>query len=328
MTIRGLAFAVAVLIGASQLAHAEIVVLINGNRMDVKSYDIQTSVVVVTTWDDKVQSFPIAWVDVEATKSVSHQYDPTEGIPAARLQKARMLLEAYGVRAGVEQLFDQLEVEIRSLRAGTTRATYDVIRGSFRNAYDDERVFDVVVADFARNADDALVERWSRWMSRPETQRLLSMENAEASDDDVIDQQRYLAELYSNPDSAYRQELVEKLDRAMRASEAGLEIASTLAGSLQETRHLVLANPPPRRTEEQIRERLWPLVRKASIDSLLFTYRDASDEELIDYLAFWESADGSRIAELSTNALAEGAHYGADMAVHAVAAGTGGTVAQ
>lgn len=329
MNIRGLALVaatVASLSGFSQLAHAEIVVLINGNRMDVKSYDIQTTVVVVTTWDGKVQSFPITWVDVEATKNVSHQYDPTEGIPAARLQQARILLDGYGVRTGVAGFFAQLEVEVRSLQAGTTRPTYDVVRGSFRNAYDGGRIFDVVVADFARGADDALLARWSQWMNRPETQRILSMENAEAGDDDAVDQPRYLAELYSNPESTYRQELIARLDNAVHASETGLEIATTLAGSLQDTRHLVLANPPPHRSVEQIRDRLWPLVHKASIDSLLFTYRAATDEDLLTYISFWESEDGVRIAELTTLALISGAEYGAEMAVHSVAAGTGGTL--
>jgi hypothetical protein len=326
--MRGIVLAVAACIGLTHMAHAEIVVLINGNRMDVKSYEIQTSVVVVTTWDGKVQSFPITWVDVEATKSVSHQYDPTEGIPAERLQKARRLLDGFGVADGVAALFDEVEIEIRSLRAGITRPTYDVVRGAFRNAYNGERVFDVVAADFARHADDALIDRWSQWMSQPQTQRMLSMENAEANDDDAIEASRYLAELYSDPDSNYRQELVARLDNAMLASEAGLEIATALASSLQDTRHLVLTNPPDYESLEEMRARLWPDVRKATIDSLLFTYRDASNEELTEYLVFWESEDGGRIAELMLQALTSGVEYGAEMAVHAVQAGTGGTLSK
>ena len=56
------------------------------------------------------------------------------------------------------------------------------------------------------------------------------------------------------------------------------------------------------------------------------SYRTASGEELESYLAFWESEDGRRIAELSTGALAAGAQYGAEMAVRNVAAGTGASV--
>ena len=324
MTTRGLA--VAAFVGFCQLAHAtEIVVLINGNRMDVKSYDIQTQVVVVTTWDGKVQSFPLAWVDLEATKSVSHQYDPSEGIPPQRLQKARMLLDAYGVREGVSVFFEELEVEIRSIQAIVSRPTYDVVRGSFRAAFDSERVFDVVVADFARNADDALLDVWSRWMSLPETERIIAMENAELGNDDEFDKSRYLAELDAN-DTSGRRELVGRLDKALRASEAGLEIVAALSDSLRQSTRLVVPNPPPEQDLEQIREKLWPSVYKATVDSLLFSYRTARDEELESYLAFWESEDGRRIAELSTGALAAGAQYGAEMAVRNVAAGTGGSV--
>ena len=329
MTTRGLALAVAAFVGFCQLVHAtEIVVLIDGNRMDVKSYEIQTQVVVVTTWDGQVQSFPLTWVDLEATKNASHQYDPAEGIPPERLQKARMLLDAYGVREGVSGFFEQVEVEMRSLHAVVDRPTYDVVRGSFRTAYDGERIFDVVVADFARNADDALLDVWSRWMSLPETERIMAMENAELRNNDEFDKSRYLAELYANPDTNGRRALVRRLDKALRASEAGLEIVTALSDSLHHSTRLVVPNPPPEQDLEQIREKLWPSVYKATVDSLLFSYRTASDEELESYLAFWESEDGRRIAELSTGALVAGAQYGAEMAVRNVAAGTGASVEQ
>lgn len=333
MTVRGLALTVAAFVGVFQLAHAtEIVVLVNGNRMDVKSYEIQARVVLLTTWDGKVQSFPVDWVDLEATKNVSHQDDSAEGIPPARLQKARLLLDAYGVRAGVSGFFEELEVELRSMQALVNRPTYDVIRGSFRAAFDGERVFDVVVAELARNADDELLERWSRWMSVPETERMMAMENADPTasdgDDDAIDKSRYLAQFHANADADYRQKLIVRLDKAVLASEAGLEIASAIAGSLQASRRLVAANPPAELDPEQLRQKLWPSVYRVTIDSLLFTYRSASDDELVSYLEFWESDDGRQIAELTASALAAGVHYGADMAVRNVASGTGARVEQ
>lgn len=326
MTNRGLALAIVAFIGLTHMANAEIVVLVNGNRMDVKSYDIQSSVVIVTTWDGKVQSFPIAWIDVEATKNVSHQYDPTAGIPPARLQQSRVLLEQYGVRLGVSTLFDQLEVEIRSMRSIIGRPNYEVVQGAFRSAYDGDRIFDVVVADFAKHVDDALLDRWSQWMSLPTTERIVAMENAELSDDDEIDKSRYLAELYSDPTTEYRRDLVERLDQAVHASRAGLEIAVALSISVRDSGRLVLPNPPPYRDDEQLRERVWPAVRKATRDNLLFTYRWASNEELEAYVAYWESSDGQLIANELAAALGTGAQYGAEMAVHNVAAGTGGTL--
>ena len=330
MTVRGLALTVAAFVGVFQLAHAtEIVVLVNGNRMDVKSYEIQARVVLVTTWDGKVQSFPVAWVDLEATKSVSHQYDPAEGIPPERVQQARLLLDAYGVREGVSGFFKELEVELRSIQALVDRPTYDVVRGSFRAAFDGERVFNVVVAELARHADDELLERWSRWMSLPETERMMAMENVDptASDSDD-DRSRYLAEFHANADADGREELIVRLDKAVRASEVGLEIASAIAGSLQASRRLVVPNPPAELDPEQLRQKLWPSVYKVTIDSLLFTYRTASDEELIAYLEFWESEVGRQVAELTASALGAGVQYGADMAVRNVASATRTSVEQ
>ena len=174
--------------------------------------------------------------------------------------------------------------------------------------------------------DDALLDVWSRWMSLPETERIMAMENAELRNDDEFDKSRYLAELYANPETRGRRELVSRLDKATRASEAGFEIVAALSDSLHQSTRLVVPNPPPEQDIEQFREKLWPSVYKATIDSLLFSYRTASDQELESYLAFWESEDGRRVAELSTGALVAGVQYGAEMAVRNVAAGTGASV--
>ena len=82
MKTRGLAIAVAVaaFVGFCQLVHAtEIVVLIDGNRMDVKSYEIQTRVVVVTTWDGKVQSFGCnSHTDTAGSLPTAYRHDIVE----------------------------------------------------------------------------------------------------------------------------------------------------------------------------------------------------------------------------------------------------------
>lgn len=328
MTIRRLAVAAAAFAQLSLLgapAFAEIVVLVNGNRMDVKSYEIQERVVIVTTWEDQVQSFPVAWVDIEATKDVGHQPTAADGIPPQRLDNARRLLEAYGVRSGVSGFFEQLIIEIRSMKAQVSKPTYDVVRGSFRSAFDGDRIFDVIVADFARQADDALLDRWSRWLSMPEIAPIVAMENAELTDTDEMDKSRYLAELYSNPGAAYRTELVNRIDEALHASQTGLEIAVALADSIQGSARLVLQNPPTEQSPELLRERFWDSVHKASVDSLLFSYRDASDEELANYLAYWEGDDGRRIAEMTMTSIVAGARYGSEMAVRNVGSAVSAT---
>jgi hypothetical protein len=293
--------------------------------MDVKSYEIQSQVVIVTTWEDQVQSFPVAWVDIEATKSVGHQPAVGDGISPQRLANARRLLETYGIRSGVSGLFEQLVVEIRSIKPQVSKPTYDVVRGSFRSAFDADRLFDVVVADFASQADDGLLDRWSRWLSLPETAAIVAMETAELTDTDEMDKSRYLAELYSNPGAAYRTELVTRIDGALHASQVGLEIAVALAQSLQSASRFVLPNPPTEQNADQLRARFWSSVHKASVDSSLFSYRNASDEELANYLAFWEGEDGRRIAEIAMLSIIAGAQYGAEMAVRNVGSAVNAT---
>lgn len=323
MRFLALALSISSLVGVSETALAtEIVVLVNGGRMDVKTYEVQKHMVVVTTWDGKVQSFPRTWVDLEATKRLGH-IDPTEGIAPERLEKARALLEAYGVRAAVSGYFPQLENEIRSIQTLIPRRTYDLVRASFRSGFDGERIFDVVAADFAKNIDDALLERWARWLSRPETGRIVAMENAAASDSDDIEESRYLSELYAEGSNVPRTDLIAQLDRAVHASETGLEVVVLLTDALQQSSRFVLADPPDEQSLDALRDRFGSSVRKATIDSLLYTYRAATYDELSQYLGFWETPEGSRIAGLIMSAIVGGARYGNEVAVRNVAAGMG-----
>ena len=301
---------------AATPSNADIVVLVNGTRMDVKSYEIRDNIVVVTTWDDKVQSFPRAWIDLEQTKAVSRRYDPEDGLDSGQLAKSRALLQAYGVRDAVSGLYEELEVEIRSFQSRIPRTTYDVLRASFRSAFDGERLFDVTAAEFTKNADDQLMDRWQRWLDQPSTQKILAMEKNADEDDGGIEKARYTAEINATPAGRERRKMIERLDRAMHASETGVEMVTTLVMTLQNGARMTIESPPRMSSEEEVRSRVSRSVRKAIHDSMLYGYRAASHDELTRYLAFWESRDGARIAGLSMDAILASIEYGSEMVTH------------
>jgi len=291
--------------------------------MDVKTYEIQGQLVVVTTWDEKAQSFPISWIDLESTEAANHRMDRLQGTSQEKTEKAARVLASFGVRDAVSELRGQLDLEIRTLQGRVSRNVYEMVRGAFRSGFDGDRLFEVVAAEFSRRSDDRLVEEWARWLRQPETQHMVQMENAEPGDDDAIEKTRYLSALYADRNARHRRELVARLDHAVRASETGIETVTILTDALQDTVHLVLENPPAEEEFDDIRTRVQVKARRATLDSLLFSYRNATDEEIQRYLSYWESPDGQRVAGITMSAITAGARFGSKMAVENIAAAMG-----
>jgi len=152
---------------------------------------------------------------------------------------------------------------------------------------------------------------------------MVQMENAEPGDDDAIEKTRYLSALYADRNARHRRELVARLDHAVRASETGIETVTILTDALQDTVHLVLENPPAEEEFDDIRTRVQVKARRATLDSLLFSYRNATDEEIQRYLSYWESPDGQRVAGITMSAITAGARFGSKMAVENIAAAMG-----
>ena len=281
-------------------------VLRDGRRVEVKHYEVRDRMVVLTTPDGHLRSIPVTWVDVQATPGWPEN---------ARRQHARTLLSDYGVRNGVSRLSVEIDAELRSIRSLVSHELYDALRSSYRNAFAGDRVFDDVVHAFAAEIDDETLATWSRWMTQPDTRRLLAMEAADPTDADDTEKLRYLAAIYQPPVARERIALIARIDRAVHASDTGLAVVVSVSDSLQNGARLALEDPPALKTAEELRVRLRQSVRRATRDSLLYSYRSATDEELEHYLAFWESDAGRRIAASTARALAAAAERAAHRAV-------------
>ena len=138
------------------------------------------------------------------------------------------------------------------------------------------------------------------------------------------DRSRYLSKLYANPKLASeRRELIQRLDRANHGTEIGVEMVIVLVEALQEAAHVALPNPPPRRNIDELRKKLRSQLRSAAVRSMLYTYRNASNEELETFIRFWESSDGKRIADQSRSSIAAGFDFGKDIALQTISTNLG-----
>ena len=63
-----------------EVSAEEVLVLADGNRMSVASYDVQGTVVVIRTLEGKLRSFPLSYVDLEASRGAEAAPDRRQSV--------------------------------------------------------------------------------------------------------------------------------------------------------------------------------------------------------------------------------------------------------
>lgn len=117
--------------------------------------------------------------------------------------------------------------------------------------------------------------------------------------------------------SAARRALVQRLGKALPAREAGAEVSLALAGVAADSLSQMLpglsgllGNGTPQDMLSGQRERLMQQIDSQLENTLLYVYRDLSDAQLAEYLAFAESVEGQVYYRAALQAIRAGLQGG------------------
>lgn len=157
---------------------------------------------------------------------------------------------------------------------------------------------------FLKNVDAKTMKDVMGWLKSPLGQRFSSAESEELGPGRQAAMLRYLAELQEVPPPSERVALMQRLEEVTRSSEL-------VTGILMNIFTNTLKNIPVKEGDEEAvldeLDNLMPAIREQlrqqTILSSLYTYRDFTDEELENYIAFYESSSGGRYNEAGAAAI-------------------------
>lgn len=151
-------------------------------------------------------------------------------------------------------------------------------------------------------AEQALV-----WLRSPQGRKITSLEEAASTGEGIRGLQSYAASLQENMPAATRVELVRRLDTATGATQLLVDtaIATTLAVvvALDATSDAPKTIDDLKKELEPTRAQLRPVFEQTMLVSFLYTYRDLSDEKLVEYIEFLESDTGSWYNRVASQAM-------------------------
>lgn len=239
------------------------------------------------------------------------------GVEAAERPRTPPILEEMLRLSGIEErltrlpeaMMDVLDDGDSPFDAETDKRFRDIVRQSYRR--------DVTYPAFVA----AVVERYDARQARtvvealraPLFRRLQALENDAIAPGALARLSAYSEQLADDRPSVDRHLLIRRLDAASGATEVNLEIFASTVGAFG-------AMPPApgtsmRDVRAAVKEQSVVGVKNHVLLTLLFAYRSATDEELREYAAFWESSPGRWWVTTMNRAVVRAITRAAEMAV-------------
>jgi hypothetical protein len=222
------------------------------------------------------------------------------------------VLDLYGVKAEVSLLPALLQAQLENEQAGYPPEVYTVLREAFGEAYRADGLYQTLLEHMAANAEPGHLEAAREWLRGPLAQKLVQMEIEAGSPEAQGELQTFMDEFDADaPESRRRLELIQALDEAGGATEVALAVSvETVRAVVRGVQPLLpedkrMPEPEIEREVGRLEIQLQMTMRYGTWLSLLYTYREASDEELMEYLAFLESAEGNWLNHAAGDGLIE-----------------------
>lgn len=248
-------------------------------------------------------SKPQAVTPPKPAPKAAAQSDPAQ----ARDKLIEDVLAASGLKQQLDQLPRNLAEGIRqSGKQGKKPASARVaaIEDALAQAYSAEEFHQQLSADLKKNFDQARLQALLKDFSSPAGKSMIELELAAHAPEDRA---KFAHSSAVKPPAAQRTELVKRIDAATRASDLAVDIAfvsmkAVAAGIAGDNARKSTAID---KTIDKQRAAATQKIRNATLLNLAFAFKDASDADLENYAALYETEHSKWLYDLVHASLLE-----------------------
>lgn len=290
-------------------------------KQDDKSVTLDWFGVPVTYWRDEISriegdgSTADAPPSIELATGESSESDPLEALAPAQRELVEDVLELSGLLDHAQQLGAQSEAQVDqrlAQRKDISPEQAAIIKQVIVDSYQPALLVRAIRERFAASFDERRFADLRAWYQQPLGMKMRQFEQAASTPEAAPDAEKFFATLENMPPVPSRLKLIERLDAATHSTENTLQLVMAMVDDLFDQGAKVDPQGAARERAKMELEgqRLLAQQREtyqaAVAAMLLFTYRGATDAELEQYIAFWESALGEWMNRLSASAFKEG----------------------
>jgi hypothetical protein len=284
---------------------------------------------------DAAKPAAAAPMQTDAAKAAPAVKPGAKPIPANPDRLIAEVIETSGIKTQFQAFGREAVLQADMGGEGPGAAEERAIIEIFERVYEPGKMSDELTASLKNNLDVERMGRFLELLRQPIALKMTARETRNAPPEVVKD---LLDKFRKNPPSPARVKLIQELDDVTRTSEVALEMLSTIARSMVDTMLTELQKKGknvPKEARQTVASQLNAMRDQAGaqIRSVLYvTYRNATDEELAEYVKLLDTDTGRWGNEVLAIAVrpvlaSRGSALGADAGKLAMSR-RGGTVAK
>ncbi|MEI8349756.1 MAG: hypothetical protein WCI77_06340 [Candidatus Omnitrophota bacterium] len=178
------------------------------------------------------------------------------------------------------------------------------------DAYRPDVLYQIVTEYFQNHFDQAHAIGVSDFLASPLAKKVSALDEKVAGSVPVTEIQKFADTLPSHPPSPERLALIKELDKAVAASDTQVVMTTALFKSIAQAIDPILpedkrfAAGELEKTVDMMKTQLRLLLNERNIISIsfLYTYQSLSDDELRQYIVFWNSPAGKWYNQITNDA--------------------------
>ncbi len=240
---------------------------------------------------------------------------PVDETAADRAQLITRVLYLSGLAQQIEQMPVQAAAQLDERDEEETEGLSAEARGRLRQivaeAFGREAMYQSAVGTFTKWFDQDRFQQILEWLESPLTQKITQVE-VEAPDQEAMEE--FVSELRQQRPDPARVDLVKRLDVATGATDLSLEVMHAVMTGMRDISDMPgsapLADAATVGRTKELDKALYKTQYRSAIQAnaviqFLFVYRNIPDDELAQYVEFWESDLGRWFARVIVEALVD-----------------------
>ena len=224
-----------------------------------------------------------------------------------------MRLSGLGTQA--DRVTQQMQAQLDARREEVDANALERVQAAMTSAFTPDRIRARMMASLD-GAKGEPMQRAIDWLRHPLGSRMTELELAASDPNAESALREYLGQLEHTPPAPERVELIKRLSTATDASDTAMQLIAAMVTSLAKALDVARGGESTAQQEAQAAmvqmEQEREVVEQGILLKLLFTYRAASDEELKQYVTFWESELGHWLHGATVHACIAALTQGAD----------------
>ncbi|MBI4342777.1 MAG: hypothetical protein HY599_05370 [Candidatus Omnitrophica bacterium] len=226
------------------------------------------------------------------------------GDQAALIQE---VIRLSGLQDQLDRIPEQMQGQLEAHKDELSPAASTRIHAVMSSAFQRERLRASVAETFSQHADAGRLQQAADWLRGPLGSRMTALELAASRPEAEAALRDFIEQLQAAPPSPARVVLAKRLSAATSATDAAIKLMTVMVQGMAEafdaahgsgtsaSRQQVQAALAQLRSQREV-------IEQGILIKLLFTYHDASEQELADCAAFWESDLGQWFSDLLVDA--------------------------